>query len=91
MPIARIEALGLCEHCGELINITGMPTESLDAPWCCPSCKKELSHLSFGYDDPSGGRVRWVGLDGSWTAKRPIKDFSLRNLHVLAGPPPSFF
>jgi hypothetical protein len=67
------EALGICEHCGTILDITGFPSESMDADWICPNCKRILSHLSFGYDKETedAKRVKWVGPGGKWVDKAP--------------------
>jgi hypothetical protein len=77
-----IGMLGLCEHCGTLLNIESMPPEAIDADWCCPNpeCRKKTSHSSFGYKNSSGqGGRRWVGPEGTWVDTKPTEDF------VLAG------
>lgn len=79
-------ALGLCEHCQGLVDLTQMPTESTDAKWNCPyhDCGKELTHKSFGYS--SGGedaeKVKWVGPGGKWVDRKPTEDFELNGLEV---------
>jgi len=74
-----LESLGKCEHCGRVLSIEGMPGESIDAVWSCPTCKKELTHKSFGYEKVDGQfkRVKWVNKSKRWTTKRPTSDFVL--------------
>ncbi|MBU4142388.1 hypothetical protein KJ590_00100 [Patescibacteria group bacterium] len=82
-----LECLGLCEHCGTLISLDGMPGDSIDADWACPSCKKILSQVSFGYESEGGKssgfkKAKWVGPDGQWAPVKPTKDFDLGNWSV---------
>lgn len=88
MSEVLLEVLGRCEYCGVLMRMDDMPAEALDAPWLCPSCNKELTHLSFGYASGRGGKERWVGPNGQWTNVRPTKDFNLGNLRVVLSPLP---
>ncbi len=84
-----LEALGLCEHCGALISIDGMPGESINADWVCSKCGKILSHVSFGYELDKTNKERrdfkktkWVGPAGQWVAVKPTKDFDLGDWSV---------
>lgn len=78
-------ALGLCEHCGALLNMCTLPADAVNGEWRCPTCRGVLSHVSFGYDRPEKGaqKVRWVGPDGAWTDQKPVGEFQLGNLFVL--------
>lgn len=84
--IVLLAALGLCEHCGVLLNLEGMPMGAIDAEWRCPKCNKVINNKSFGYKQ-SGEKVKWVGKDGKWVNVKPTKDFKLVNLDVWINPP----
>ncbi len=86
-----LEGLGKCEHCGRVLSIEGMPGESIDAVWSCPTCKKELTHKSFGYERVMGQleRVKWVNKNKRWTRKRPTSDFFLDGSLVVLNLPRS--
>jgi len=83
--IVLLAALGLCEHCGVLLSLQGMPLEAIDAEWKCPKCNKVINNKSFGYEQ-SGKKVKWVGKDGKWTNVKPDEDFKLGNLEVRINP-----
>ena len=85
-----VDALGACEHCGVLVNITNLPVDAMGATWRCRECDGELTHRSFGYRSAQGGKEKWVGPGGRWTEKRPINDFELGPYCVSATPPPTF-
>jgi hypothetical protein len=80
--------LGLCEHCGTLISMEGMPSESIDAAWRCPKCKGILSEKSFGYENAK--KKFWVGTDGKWAEKipeaPPFGEFILGSWRILLNP-----
>ncbi len=88
MKTACLGALGLCEHCGALVSMEGMPAEAADANWACPKCRGELTHLSFGYDrdDEKSKKVRWVGPNAKWVDLEPTEDFMLGDLQVFVQP-----
>lgn len=92
-----LEALGLCEKCGTLLNIEGMPSDSADADWPCPECKTNTTGASFGYQQVDGKwkKVRWVGKVGNkveWVTKKPTEDFHINGLEVwLEDPAPRSF
>ena len=75
-------ALGLCEHCGVLLDMSSLPPEAMDAVWKCPKCGKELTGKSLGYD-PKHKKVHWVGPDGRWSDIEPEEDFSIGDLSVV--------
>ena len=75
-----INALGLCEHCGALLNMQDIPTEGMNAEWRCPRCEEALTGVSFGFE--GNMQVRWVGPEGKWVQTRPSKDFQLGELDV---------
>jgi len=83
----HMEVLGLCEHCNELLNLSNMPLDAIDAKWACPNsdCGREITHLSFGYD--SGGKnakkVKWVGPKGQWVNEKPLSGFELQGIFVI--------
>lgn len=81
--IVHIAALGLCEHCGVLLNISNLPAEAMDADWVCPKCNKKTTGASFGYNKENV-KVKWVGPGGVWVDAEPSDDFDLGNdLHVV--------
>ncbi len=84
LPTVKLEGLGLCEHCSELVTLEGLPSGALNAELKCPQCHKSMGHRSFGYKKASGkgGKVVWVGPKGMWVKKRPAKDFELNGLYV---------
>lgn len=85
-----LAGLGLCEHCGTLISMEGMPMEAIDATWLCPKCEGELTEKSFGYENEK--KILWVGKEGKWVdripAAPPFGEFDLGNWRVLINPPP---
>jgi hypothetical protein len=87
--IVLLAALGLCEHCGELLTIQDLPAEAIDADWKCPKCHGVITHVTFGYDQ--GGRgakiIRWVGKDGKWTDVKPEEDFRLGDWFITVETP----
>jgi len=76
-----IEALGLCEHCGQLIDISGLPAEAMNADWGCHHCGKKLTNKTFGYDE-GGTKIKWVGPDLKWVNQKPAEWFSLGKTSV---------
>lgn len=86
MTTVSLEGLGLCEHCGTLLSVEGMPGDSLDSVWTCPNCKGVLSGLSFGYEGEGKEtkKVRWVGPARKWVTTKPTEDFDLGNWSVQA-------
>ena len=84
-----LEGLGKCEHCGEVVSVEGMPGGSIDAKWVCPTCGKELTHKTFGYEEVEGEwkKVRWVGANNKWTIRRPTRDFYLNGLLIVVDLP----
>lgn len=76
-------SLGLCEHCGVLICLEGLPADAMDAKWVCPGCGGELTHKSFGYKTDQGGKEKWVGPEGKWTTGKPTEDFVLGPYFVV--------
>ena len=74
--LVSLGGLGLCEHCGTLITIEGMPVEAIDSVWRCPKCEGELSGTSFGYDGDNK-KIKWVGPEGKWTGETPVRDFDI--------------
>jgi hypothetical protein len=82
--------LGLCEHCGTLITMEDMPSDSTDAIWCCPKCQKVITEKSFGYE--KGKKILWVGKDGKWTNAIPTSSwngFILGTWKVIIKTPPT--
>lgn len=93
MAVFLLVGLGLCEHCGALLSIEGMPAEAMDAKWNCPKCKKELTHKSFGFE-LIGGKFEkkyWVGPECKWVNEKPKKDFKLGNWDILIEAPRMYF
>ena len=86
--VVQVAGLGLCEHCGVLLTIEGLPAEAMDAEWKCPRCKKTLTGKSFGYKEVDGKwkKTRWVGKDGKWVNEKPGGDFDLGVLTVVKRP-----
>ena len=84
--MVHIAALGRCEHCGTILNVSDAPADAMDAVWKCPKCKKEITGLSFGYDG-NNQKFRWVGPNGEWTRTKPKEDFNLGNLLVVVQMP----
>ena len=88
MPNLLLEAIGLSEHCGELLNIEGMPADATSANWACPKCKKTTTNKSFGYKEVSKGlweKVRWVGKINrtfGWVTEKPTSNFQVGELQV---------
>lgn len=80
--IVHIAALGLCEHCGVLLNISDMPAEAMDADWVCPGCNRKTTGASFGYNEKQI-KVRWVGPGGVWVNAEPNTDFNLGHMLVV--------
>ena len=89
-----LEALGLCEKCGTLLNIEGMPSDSMNANWPCPKCRENTTGASFGYTQVDGEwkKTRWVGRVGDkieWVTKKPTVDFKIGKQDVwLEDPAP---
>lgn len=80
-----LESLGLCEHCGALVSMEDLPSDSINAKWSCSRYRGTLTHLSFGYDQSKGTfkKTRWVGPKGEWVGEKPIECFPLGNWFVL--------
>lgn len=78
-----INALGKCEHCGDLANMEELPMDAMDSKWKC-TCGGELGPKSFGMKEKDGKwkRVRWVGPTGEWVEDLPIKGFTIGDLNV---------
>lgn len=84
-----LAAIGLCEHCGGLVDITDYASdETMNADWLCGHCSKPLGHLSFGFDRATQGaqKVKWVGPNGTWVDSKPEEDFKLGNITILILP-----
>ena len=83
--VVPLAALGLCEGCEVLVDMTRLPTDAMDAAWVCNDCKKELTYESFGYEEVAGkwNRTRWIGANGKWTDIQPAEDFTLGGYYVL--------
>ena len=75
-----IDLLGLCEHCGALLNGGDTPADAVDERRRCPSCEEVLGGASFGFEGDI--QVRWVGEEGAWVDTRPTTDFQLGDLDV---------
>lgn len=90
MILVYVASLGLCEHCGILLSIEGIPADAMDAEWACPGCKGKLTHKSFGYATEKGGKIKWVGPEGKWVGQKPAEDFTLGNFEVYVRPMPAF-
>ena len=43
-----MESVGVCEHCGALLTMEGMPAEAIDIKWTCSVCNGTLTHKSWG-------------------------------------------
>lgn len=91
-----LATIGLCEHCGTLLNLDGMPADAMNAEWPCPKCKKNTTGESFGYKEVNLGnwkKVRWVGKVGNkfgWVTEKPTEDYKIGNTEVwveLLAPP----
>lgn len=92
MPRLLLAVLGLCEHCNTLLDIEGMPSDSMNADWPCPNCKKNTTGASFGYEEVAGEwkKVRWVGKVGDnfgWVTKKPTNDFKVGKKEVWVEDP----
>ena len=89
MMEVAVAALGLCEHCGVLLNMADMPSDAMDVEWRCPKCDGVIGHLSFGFDRSEKGakKVKWVGPAGEWQDEKPEEPFDLGNLRVFPNPP----
>lgn len=88
MEMVYLETIGKCEHCGTVICVQGLPSGAIDAVWKCSNlkCKKELTHISFGYTEVEKGkfnRTRWVSKKGEWTSEKPTEDFKLGSWEVI--------
>jgi len=94
MALKSVEhtSLGICEHCHEVLSVQNLPNDCFDAPWKCSACGGNLSAKSFGFEKIDGKDVKkkWVGPNGIWTGKPPIKDFVLGNWQVFATPAQMF-
>lgn len=91
--MVSITHLGLCEHCGVLLNFSDAPAEAVKLGWKCPSCDGVLSHKSFGYEKGPGDKfvqVRWVGPGLQWVDKLPSRIFELEGLLVSPLQPSSY-
>ena len=88
--LVSVASLGLCEHCGVLLTLEGMPADSIDAEWRCPNpkCNGVLTHKTFGYDKGTEGakKVSWVGPGGIWIPEKPAQDFDLGSFSVRVEP-----
>ena len=86
-PIVQVtvNALGKCEYCGCILNVSHFSAEAINATWKCPECDGELSHESFGFDKATkdAKKVRWVGPDRNWQDEEPQESFQLGELRVL--------
>ena len=84
-----IESVGICEHCGKIVTLEGMPAEAMDAELICSKCNGTLTHKSFGYEEIDGKwkKVKWPGKDGKWTTERPIGGFDLGSWFITVLPP----
>ncbi len=97
MSYLLLAAIGLCEHCGTLLNIEGMPAEAMGADWPCPKCKKNTTSASFGYKEVSKGKwekIRWVGkIDGKlgWVTEKPTSSFRVGELEIWIESPCMFY
>jgi hypothetical protein len=86
--LVSVASLGLCEYCGTLLTMEGMPADSIGAEWKCSECEGVLTHKSFGYDKGSEGakKIAWVGPEGTWVPERPAQDFDLESFSVIVQP-----
>ena len=82
--MVHVAALGLCEHCGVMLNVSNMPGDAMDAVWKCPNpkCGKEITGASFGFDKKNV-KIKWVGPGGVWVNTQPKRDFKLGNMLVV--------
>jgi hypothetical protein len=88
-----VDSLGICGSCQAVVSVTEYAgDESMNAKWLC-RCRAPLTHEAFGYNKGTEGakKVRWVGPDGTWTDKRPRRDFTLGNTHVVLKMPSFLF
>jgi hypothetical protein len=88
LAIYLLASLGLCEHCGALLSLENLSIEAIDAEWRCSKCGGILNGPSFGYEGTDEGtkKVWWVGPDGKWTKKPPVKPFNLGNWRIIISP-----
>jgi len=84
--IVSVDALGKCEHCGEILSMEEMPSEAMFATWACPKCEKVLSSKTFGYEE-GGTKVAWLNKQKEMVAERPTTDFELDELYVTTDDP----
>lgn len=91
--IVNVEALGLCEHCGTLQDLTNLPMDAIDAEWVCGVCKKTLTMKSFGYEDRGEDceKTRWVGPGKKWVKEKCKDNFNIGNLLVIPESPKSWY
>lgn len=89
-PIFRIEGLGMCEHCGTVFSIEGLPSDAMNAEWKCRKCNGVLTMKSLGYDDigRKKGKRCFVGPDRKWKETKPENDFNLGSWRIAVGPLP---
>ena len=64
-----MESVGICEHCGALLTMEGMPAEAIDIKWTCSVCNGTLTHKSWGCKKINGEwkKVKWPDENGKWT------------------------
>jgi len=91
--VVNVEALGLCEHCGALQNLTNLPVDAIDAEWVCSVCGKILTEKSFGYEgkDEDCKKTQWVGPGKKWLKEKCKDDFNIGNLLVIPEPPRQWY
>lgn len=79
-----INMLGICEHCGVLINMQEMGVAATIAG-VCPNlqCGEKLFEASFGLEGDT--LVRWVGPEGTWLSVQPTQEFQLGEWTVMVG------
>jgi len=88
-----VEALGLCEHCGALQDVTNLPADAMSAKWGCSACGKILTGKSFGYGGKgrSYKKIRWVGPGKKWVNEKCKDDFNIGNLLVIPEPLKTYY
>jgi NAD-dependent SIR2 family protein deacetylase len=86
--VVNLESLGLCEHCGALLNIEDLPSDAMNAEWRCPKCKGTITNKTFGYEEVNGvyKKIQWVWKGKKWTQRKPTENFDLNNWHITIKP-----
>ena len=63
-------SLGICGECENVVTMTGIPMDAMNAKWVCSKCGKELGQTDFGFKEVTPGkfeRNKWVNKDGKWS------------------------